>query len=116
MSAYHSNSHEKITDEESSLHSNEESEDSNQSSQDSTTSTEDSHNGVEVWERIQNEAIERHEQEWAAWLQKYEQNGDSHEVASVKASVTPVPGVFAFALGYLWLVRDHVFFRFLISL
>jgi histidinol dehydrogenase len=75
------------------LHSNEESEYSNQSSQDSTTSTEDSHNKVEeeVWERIQNEAIERHEQEWDALVQKYEQSGDSHEVASVKVSNSLIP-------------------------
>jgi len=54
-------------------------------SQETTTpeSSNDSHDGVEesVWQRIQIEAIERHEKKWQHLVDDYEQAGENAETA-----------------------------------
>ena len=46
---------------------------------------------IDVWDRIQNKAIERHEQEHGNLVQSFIQNGDSEEVAEIKANNALVP-------------------------
>jgi len=83
-------------DEESSLDSTEGSEGSVGSQSQETTTSEssnDSHDGVEesVWQRIQTEAIERHENNWQHLVDNYEQAGENAETAKIKASNDLVP-------------------------
>ena len=57
-------------------------------------STYDSHEEDQeenVWERLQEEAINRHQEEWQALMEKYKHSGDSVEVAEAKASNALVP-------------------------
>ena len=44
-----------------------------------------------VWGRLQEEAINRHHEEWEALVEKYKHNGDSEEVAEAKAGNALVP-------------------------
>ena len=46
---------------------------------------------VDVWNRMQNKAIEKHQQEWEVLFQRYKQNGDSDEVAEAKADNSLIP-------------------------
>ena len=61
-------------------------EDSSKDSSDSShfDSTEDKEE--DVWARMQHQAMERHQQDFEVMVQKYKQNGDSDEVAHVKAN------------------------------
>ena len=68
----------------------EDDDESPQNSPDSSVS-EESDGKEDVWERLQNEAMDRHHDEWESLVSKFEGNGDSHDVASVKASNALVP-------------------------
>ena len=68
---------------------NETSDESQSDSSDSDSSEEQEE--IDVWARIQNQAIERHQQEHEVLVQKYKQNGDRDEVAEIKANNALVP-------------------------
>ena len=51
--------------------------------------TEDSE--VDVWDKIQNKAIERHHQELEVLVQRYKQDGDSDEIAEARAKNGLIP-------------------------
>ena len=79
---------------ENSQDSSQESEQSSQSSQSSvmeSSQEEESSHHVNPWLRIQEEAIARHESRREALINEYEQNGDSNEVATVKANNALLP-------------------------
>ena len=89
MAEHHYDLDEEVTDSElSSFDNADESEEYSQSSQESTHSNEDSN---DVWARLQDEAINRHQEQWEALVTQYEGNGDAHEVAVAKASNALVP-------------------------
>ena len=89
MPEHHYDLDEETTDSEvSSVGHADESEEYSQSSQESTDSNEDSNN---VWTRLQEEAINRHQEQWKALVMQYEGDGDAHEVAVTKASNALVP-------------------------
>ena len=46
---------------------------------------------LDVWNRMQNKAIEKHQQEWEVLFQRYKQNGESDEVAEAKSSNSLIP-------------------------
>ena len=62
-------------------------ESSDSSEEDSSEEEED----IDVWARIQNQAIERHQQEHEVLVQKYIQDGESDEIAEVKANNALLP-------------------------
>ena len=69
---------------------------SEQSSQSSTSSEEmessqEEEEHIDPWSRIQDEASDRHEAQLEALINKYEQNGDSSEVARIKAENALLP-------------------------
>ena len=76
---------------------NESSQESEQSSQSSQSSEEMDPSGeeeeeyVDPWSRIQNEVCNRHEAQLEALINEYEQNGDSPEVARIKAENALLP-------------------------
>ena len=74
-------------DDDDDIESSQESEQSSQSSQSSeemdSSGEEEEH--VDPWSRIQNEVCNRHEAQLEALINEYEQNGDSPEVARIKA-------------------------------
>ena len=51
------------------------------------SSGEEEEERVDPWSRIQNEICNRHEAQLEALINEYEQNGDSPEVARIKAKV-----------------------------
>ena len=56
---------------------------------DSSGEEEEEH--VDPWSRIQNEVCNRHEAQLEALINEYEQNGDSPEVARIKAENALLP-------------------------
>ena len=76
------------------IESSQESEQSSQSSQSSEemdSSEEEEEEHVDPWSRIQNEVCNRHEAQLEALINEYEQNGDSPEVARIKAENALLP-------------------------
>ena len=69
--------------------SSQESEQSSQSSEEMESSQEKEQ--IDPWSRIQDEAFSRHEAKLNALINEYEQNGDSHNVARVKAENALLP-------------------------
>ena len=81
-------------DDDDDIESSQESEQSSQSSQSSEemdSSEEEEEEHVDPWSRIQNEVCNRHEARLEALINEYEQNGDSPEVARIKAENTLLP-------------------------
>ena len=81
-------------DGEDDIESSQESEQSSQSSQSSEemdSSGEEEEEHVDPWSRIQNEVCNRHEAQLEALINEYEQNGDSPEVARIKAENALLP-------------------------
>ncbi len=70
------------SDDESSLSSSEE------ESQDNDSQEE---NEIDVWDRLQQEVIDRHEAHWKELVEHYHQLGNSQEVAETKATNDLVP-------------------------
>ena len=69
---------------------------SEHSSQSSTSSEEmessqEEEEHIDPWSRIQDEASDRHEAQLEALINEYEQNGDSSEVARIKAENALLP-------------------------
>ena len=73
--------------EEGESESSQESEQSSQHSQSSaeTDSSQEEMEQIDPWDRIQDEALKRHESRFHDLVNEYEQNGDSSEVARIKA-------------------------------
>ena len=69
------------------IESSQESEHSSQSSTSSEEmeSSQEEEEHIDPWSRIQDEASDRHEAQLGALINEYEQNGDSYEVAHIKA-------------------------------
>ena len=80
-----------MEDDEVSVHSSEDETESPQSSPDTSDSEESDDGDENVWEKIQYEAINRHDDEWQALVSKFEANGDNEKLAAVKAHNTLVP-------------------------
>ena len=81
-------------DDDDNIESSQESEQSSQSSQSSEemdSSGEEEEEHVDPWSRIQNEVCNRHEAQLEALINEYEQNGDSPEVARIKAENALLP-------------------------
>ncbi|CAH3041205.1 unnamed protein product, partial [Porites lobata] len=81
-------------DDDDDIESSQESEQSSQSSQSSEqmdSSGEEEEEHVDPWSRIQNEVCNRHEAQLEALINEYEQNGDSPEVARIKAENALLP-------------------------
>ena len=81
-------------DDDDDIESSQESEQSSQSSQSSEemdSSGEEEKEHVDPWSRIQNEVCNRHEAQFEALINEYEQNGDSPEVARIKAENALLP-------------------------
>ena len=81
-------------DDDDDIESSQESEQSFQSSQSSEemdSSGEEEEEHVDPWSRIQNEVCNRHEAQLEALINEYEQNGDSPEVARIKAENALLP-------------------------
>ena len=81
-------------DDDDDIESSRESEQSSQSSQSSEemdSSGEEEEEHVDPWSRIQNEVCKRHEAQLEALINEYEQNGDSPEVARIKAENALLP-------------------------
>ena len=81
-------------DDDDDIESSQESEQSSQSSQSSeemSSSGEEEEEHVDPWSRIQNEVCNRHEAQLEALINEYEQNGDSPEVARIKAENALLP-------------------------
>ena len=81
-------------DDDDDIESSQESEQSSQSSQSSEemdSSEEEEEEHVDPWSRIQNEVCNRHEAQLEALINEYEQNGDSPEVARIKAENALLP-------------------------
>ena len=79
-----------MEDDELSVHSSEDETESPQSSPD-TSDSEESDDDENVWEKIQYEAINRHDDEWQTLVSKFEANGDNEKLAAVKAHNALVP-------------------------
>ena len=69
----------------------EQSSQSSQSSEEMDSSGEEEEEHVDPWSRIQNEVCNRHEAQLEALINEYEQNGDSPEVARIKAENALLP-------------------------
>ncbi|CAH3163084.1 unnamed protein product [Porites lobata] len=85
-------------DDDDDIESSQESEQSSQSSQSSEemdSSGEEEEEHVDPWSRIQNEVCNRHEAQLEALINEYEQNGDSPEVARIKAENALLPWMHA---------------------
>ena len=81
-------------DDDDDIESSQESEQSSQSSQSSEemeSSGEEEEEHVDPWSPIQNEVCNRHEAQLKALINEYEQNGDSPEVARIKAENALLP-------------------------
>ena len=81
-------------DDDDDIESSQESEQSSQSSQSSEemdSSGEEEEEHVDPWSRIQNEVCNRNEAQLEALINEYEQNGDSPEVARIKAENALLP-------------------------
>ena len=82
-------------DDEDDIESSQESEQSSQSSQSSeemdSSEEEEEEEHVDPWSRIQNEVCNRREAQLEALINEYEQNGDSPEVARIKAENALLP-------------------------
>ena len=82
-------------DDDDDIESSQESEQSSQSSQSSeemdSSGEEEEEEHVDPWSRIQNEVCNRHEAQLEALINEYEQNGDSPEVARIKAENALLP-------------------------
>ena len=74
-------------DDDDDIESSQESEQSSQSSQSSEEmeSSQEEEKQINPWSRIQEEVCNRHQAELEALIKEYEQNGDSTEVAHIKA-------------------------------
>jgi len=62
-----------------------------ESGMDSSDGEDSGEEGPDVWSRIQNEATDRHNEEYKELLEKHLADGDSEEVAAVKAENALVP-------------------------
>ena len=62
-----------------------------ESSLDSSDSEDSGEEGTDVWSRIQDKAMKRHDEEYKELLEKHLENGDSEEVAEIKAENALVP-------------------------
>ena len=91
MSSHYSrHDHEDMDDDEISVHSSEDENESPQSTPESSDS-EEIDDGENVWDKLQDEAINRHHDEWQALVLQFEGNGDNNNLASVKATNALIP-------------------------
>ena len=61
------------------------------SEESSETDSSEEQDDINVWDRIQNQAMERHQQEHEILVEKYIQDGDSDEIAEIRADNALLP-------------------------
>ena len=82
--SHHSHSEDEVnSDTESSVGHHDTDEDTSEISENETSNEEEE---VDAWNRIQDEAIERHRHEFETLVENYKQNGDNDEVAEARAN------------------------------
>ncbi|KXJ10412.1 hypothetical protein AC249_AIPGENE19583 [Exaiptasia diaphana] len=74
-----------------SIHTDTSEESSEENSDSSDVDSSEEQEDIDVWARIQHQAMDRYQQEYEVLVQKYKQNGDSNQAAEIRANNALLP-------------------------